>query len=102
LTKEPFSRGYKQKFTEELFRVKNKIPSDPPRYRLEDLMGEGIKGSFYAEDLQKFHLKDTSEIAFKIEKILGERRVGRRKYKLVKWRGYSTKFNSLVPVSTLK
>jgi hypothetical protein len=102
LTREPFTRGYKQKFTEELFRVKNKIPSDPPRYRLEDLMGEDIKGSFYAEDLQKFHLKDTSEISFKIEKILGERTVGRRKYKLVKWRGYSKKFNSLVPNSTLK
>jgi hypothetical protein len=102
MTKEPFSRGYKQKFTEELFRIKNKIPSDPPRYRLEDLLGEDIKGSFYAQDLQKFHLKDTSEVSFKIERILGERKVGGRKYKLIKWRGYSDKFNSLIPSSAVK
>jgi hypothetical protein len=102
LAKEPFQKGYKQKFTEELFRIKNKIPSDPPRYRLEDLMREDIKGSFYAPDLQKFHLKDISEVSFKIEKILGQRTVGRRKYKLVKWRGYSKKFNSLIPSSSVK
>jgi hypothetical protein len=102
VTREAFSKGYKQKYTEELFRVKNRIPSDPPRYRLEDLKGEDIKGSFYAADLQKFHLKDIDKVVFKIENILGERTIGRRKYKLVKWRGYSDKFNSLVPVSDLR
>jgi hypothetical protein len=102
LTTEAFTKGYKQKFTEELFRIKNKIPSDPPRYRLEDLMGEVIKGSFYAGDLQKFHMKDISEVSFKIEKILGQRTVGKRKYQLVKWRGYSDKFNSLIPSSSTK
>jgi hypothetical protein len=97
LSRQPFSRGYKQKYTEELFRVKNRIPSHPPRYRLEDLLAEDIKGSFYAKDLQKFHLRDASKISYKIEKVLGTRTVRGKKYSLIKWLGYSEKFNSLIP-----
>jgi hypothetical protein len=102
LTRGAFVKGYTQKFTEELFRVKNKIPSDPPRYRLEDLHREDIKGSFYAEDLQKFHLKDIDKVEFKIEKVLGTRKINGRPHSLIKWLGYADKFNTYIPTSSIK
>jgi hypothetical protein len=102
LTKEPFAKGYEQKYTEELFRIVNRIPSQPPRYKLEDLKGERIKGSFYTGDLQKFHKRDISKLSFKIEKVIKKRKDKGREFSLVKWLGYGDKFNSWVPTTQLK
>ena len=58
-------------------------------YKIKDLNGEIIDGIFYQQELQK--TKNTSEI-YIIERII---RKNRRKY-LIKWRNYSSDFNSWI------
>ena len=90
-----FEKGYLPQFTEEVFRVVKVISNHRPyRYEIEDLLGERIAGRFASEELQKT-IKDLESI-WKIEKVI--RKVKRRNgvFYLVKWRGFPTKFNSLV------
>ncbi len=55
----------------------------------KSLLGEEIKGKFYGEELQKTDLKDFSVV----EKIVEERKVKGKKLYLIKYDGYSDKFN---------
>lgn len=101
LQRHPFSRGYQAKFTIELFKIKARLPSHPPRYKVEDLAGETVKGSFYKEELLKIKETNVDEITFKIEKVLSKRKIKGKQFSLVKWLGYPEKFNSLVPTSEI-
>ena len=56
-------------------------------YKLEDLNEERTEGSFYEAELQK-----TEQEMFRIGKVL--RRDKKNGMAHVKWRGYSSKFNS--------
>ena len=66
----------------------------PVTYRIVDLLGEEIEGSFYEEELEK-----TKQQTFRIEKVL--RRDNKKKKALVKWKGYSDKFNSWISFKDL-
>jgi hypothetical protein len=95
-----FEKGYLPQFTEEVFRITKVLTNHRPyRYELEDLMGDSIAGRFASEELQKT-IKDPDNL-WKIEKII--RRVIRqgKQHYLVKWRGFPTKFNSLVAVDDI-
>ncbi|TWW54775.1 hypothetical protein D4764_0109570 [Takifugu flavidus] len=48
-----FDKKYEQSFTNEVFTVSERIPRDPPVYKLKDYDGEPIQGSFYEPELQK-------------------------------------------------
>ena len=85
-------KGYAKRWTEELFKVKQRFPTQPPTYGITDYVGEAIKGKFYAQELQKVADKGT----FKIEKIIKTRRRGKKTEYFVKWVGYPEKFNSWV------
>ena len=98
----PFKRGYQEQWTEEIFRIWNRIPSHPPRYRVKDLTDEIVKGSFYEQELQKVNVADPDKIEYKIEKVLSSKTVNREKFSLVKWYGYSDKFNTYIPTSQIK
>ena len=87
-----FEKGYTPNWTEEVFVVDQVLPTNPITYRIRDLMDEPILGSFYGQQLQK-----TDQATFRIEKVLRKHR-GKA---LVKWRAYSDKFNSWVPVGDL-
>ena len=63
-------------------------------YKLVDLQGEKVTGSFYEQELQK-----SKQEIFRIEKVI--RRDHKKKQALVKWKGYPDKFNSWVPLSEL-
>ena len=67
----------------------------PVTYKLEDLNEKRIKGSFHEAELQK-----TEQEIFRIEKVF--RKDKKNGMALVKWRGYSSKFNSWVPISSLE
>ena len=43
-------------FTEEVFMIVDKLFTKPPMYRLKNLEGEMIEGSFYKSELQ--HVRD--------------------------------------------
>ena len=85
--KKDFEKGYTTRWTEEIFTIKEIRNTDPITYKLEDLEGEEIKGTFYEPELQK-----TEQQIYRIEKIIKKE----KNKSLVKWKGYSDKFNSWV------
>uniref|UniRef100_A0A669DYD4 Integrase catalytic domain-containing protein n=1 Tax=Oreochromis niloticus TaxID=8128 RepID=A0A669DYD4_ORENI len=90
-----FRKGYEQTYTDEIFTVKERIGRQPPVYRLADLAGEVLKGTFYEPEIQRV-IVDKNK-TFKIESILARKKVGRKKMALVKWLGWPTSFNSWIP-----
>lgn len=96
-----FKRGYTQNYTEEVFKVTATIPSHPPRYKIEDLKGEEVKGSFYKEDLKAVNAESTAGVNWKIDKVIYTRKIKGRKLSLVSWVGFPKKFNTLIPHSHL-
>ena len=48
-----FSKSAESKFTNELFKVKEMIPSIPIVYTLQDFSGETLKGTWYAQEMSK-------------------------------------------------
>lgn len=101
LQRSKFARGYEEKWTEEIFKITQTLPSHPPRYKIEDLAGEIIKGSFYGEELLKTPNQNPDDIVYKIEKIIRKKKVRNEQYSLVKWLSYPDKFNSWLPSSQI-
>ena len=89
LKDEYFDKSYTPNWTEEAFVVDKILPTKPVTYSIIDSMGEEIEGSFYEKELQK-----AKQQTIRIEKVL--RRDNKRKKALVKWSGYSDKFNSWI------
>ena len=85
--KRTFEKGYTTRWTEEIFTIVEVKHTSPVTYKIADLNGEEIKGSFYEPELQK-----TSQQLFRIEKVINR---GKKK-SLVKWKGYSNDFSSWV------
>ena len=85
-----FSKSYLPLWTEEIFTISAIQQTNPITYKIKDMNGEEIQGTFYEQELQKTH-QDT----FRIEKVI--RTKGNKM--LVKWKGYSDDFNSWVDKS---
>lgn len=88
-----FEKGYKQGWTDEIFEIVERVPRDPPVYKVKDLSGETIVGTFYEQELQKVIKTDNT---YKIESILKHRTSNGKKEYLVKWLGYPDSFASWV------
>ena len=84
-----FDKSYKGNWSEELFVIYKTQPTIPITYKIKDLLGEDIKGSFYEQELQK-----ADQEVYRIEKVL--KKDYRNKRMFVKWKGYPDKFNSWV------
>ena len=89
-----FDKGYTPNWTEEVFVVDKVMLTKPVTYHIIDLLGEKVEGSFYEKELQK-----AKQQTFRIEKVV--RRDNKKKKALVKWKGYSDKFNSWVSFKDL-
>ena len=89
-----FDKGYTPSWTEEVFVVDKVMLTKPVTYHIVDLLGEKVEGSFYEKELQK-----AKQQTFRIEKVV--RRDNKKKKALVKWKGYSDKFNSWVSFKDL-
>ena len=91
--KKTFEKGYTRNWTREIFVVNSIKPTVPVSYKLLDLKGDNLIGSFYELELQKI---DYTGKAFEIEKIIKKKKVkGELKY-FVSWKGYPSNFNSWV------
>ena len=77
------------KWSEELFKIHSIHKSNVITYKIKDLNDEIIKGIFYEKELQK--TKNTRD-KYTIEKILKTN----KNEMYVKWRGYSSNFNSWI------
>ncbi|MEW8544955.1 MAG: DDE-type integrase/transposase/recombinase [Candidatus Thiodiazotropha sp.] len=96
-----FERSFYQRFTEEVFRIRQRIMRDNiPMYMLADLRGEIIRGKFYRPELQPVSQSD--EKLFKVEKILKRRGKGSKREGLVRWLGYGPSFDQWVPLSSIE
>lgn len=81
-----FDKGYEFNWTPEVFKVDGVYRERVPiMYRISDLKGDVIKGSFYKQELQKV----TGVLP--IKKIHREKIVGGKKLYLVEWIGYKKK-----------
>ena len=89
-----FDKGYTPNWTEEVFVVDKVVLTKPVTYHIVDLLSEKVEGSFYEKELQK-----AKQQPFRIEKVV--RRDNKKKKALVKWKGYSDKFNSWVSFKDL-
>ena len=94
-----FEKGYETNWSEEVFTVHEVHPSDPPVYRLRDDLGDVLEGTFYELELQKVVIAIDKE--FRVEAVLERRKVGPRTEALVKWFGYSSRFNSWIDARSL-
>ena len=92
-----FEHGFLPNWSEQIYKIQKINNSIPITYLLEDLQGEIIIGSFYNEELQK-----TSQEVYRIEKVLRKKKINDIEHGLVKWIGYSDKFNEWLPVSKLQ
>ena len=82
-TRGNFQKGYLPNWSEELFIITEALHGKPPYYKLKDLDGENIEGTFYSQELQKV-IKDND--VYKVENILSLRKKAGKKqfsYKLV-------------------
>lgn len=91
-SRQRFQKGYLAKWSEEMFVVVGKHPTDPVTYSIRDMADQAIKGRFYDEELQK--VVKPSDDFYIVEKIVKTRRRNGRIQYLVKWRGYPESCNS--------
>ena len=90
-----FDKGYTPNWTEEIFVVDKIQYTNPITYKIKDLNGENIMGTFYQKELSRA----TQEI-FRIEKVL---KIDKKRGKaLVKWSGYNNEFDSWVDLSDIE
>lgn len=89
-----FDKSYLPNFTQELFVISAvKSSHKPVYYKLKDLNGEPIEGSFYDEELVK---STNREQVYKVETVLKTRKYRGKTQHFVKWLGYGPEFNSWV------
>ena len=80
-------------WSEEIFEVTEVLSTTPVVYKIKDLSGEEIHGTFYKEQLQK-----TDQNIYRIDRILRRRRKANGNVEvLVKWYNWPEKFNSWEP-----
>lgn len=100
--KKIFGKGYEDGYTTEIFRIiRVSKTRDPIVYYLEDLKKEPIDCFFYAQELSRVSKSVLRDGEFEIEEILDTRGKGRNKEVLVRWLGYSSKFDSWIKASAV-
>ena len=88
-TRRTFKKGYLPQWTEEIFTISKTQSTKPPTFCLKDWNGDDVKGSFYAQELQKIDKRDN---IYRIEEVLKEE----KNRIFVKWLGYPDSFNSWI------
>ena len=88
-----FKKGYLPQWTEEVFRIQRVIQGPVLMYKVEEFDGMPVKGTFYAEDLQKVTVD--GDMLWRVEKVLKRR----RGQMLVRWKGWPAKYDSWIKAS---
>ncbi len=92
-----FEKGYLPNWSEELFTIDKVQKTIPVTYIIKDTLGEVVKGSFYNEELQK-----SNQEVYRVEKVIRKKKIDGIEHALVKWVGYSEKFNQWIPIKDLE
>ena len=91
-----FEHVFLPNWSEQIYRIHKINKSTPVTYILKDLQDEIIEGGFYNEELQK-----TSQEVYRIEEVLRKKKIDGIEHALIKWIGYSHKFDEWLPVSKI-
>lgn len=67
-------------------------------YKITEFDGTPIKGSFYAQELQRVNVSDN---VFRVDRVLQKRGKGKQAEALVAWKGWPSKYNTWVPASSI-
>ena len=95
--KQVFEKGYLPNWSEEVFTIHQVKKTNPVTYKVKDSADIVLDGSFYNEDLQK-----TNQEVFRIEKVIRKKKIDGIEHGLVKWMGYSNKYNQWIPMKDLQ
>jgi hypothetical protein len=100
--KHPFSRDYQEKWTEEVFIIRERFHKEGiALYKVKDWDGEEVKGTWYESELQQ--IDKNKDDMWRIEKVLKSRKCrGHQKELYVKWLSWPDKFNSWIPESDVQ
>ena len=101
-TKRTFDKGFLPNWTQELFQILAVVKTQTPiTYKIKDLEGELVKGTFYSHKLQRVE----NDQIYEIDSVLDHRKhkVGKKWVKEIKvhWKGYPSKFDSWILESDL-
>ena len=96
-----FHRGYMEDFSREYFTIIEVLSNLPvPRYKLSDINGENIIGSFFEDEIIRYNVQPNQY--YDIEKVIKERGKGSNKELFVKYKGWPNSFNEWVNASNVK
>ena len=84
--KHTFDKGYEQNYTDEIFSVARVLKTKPPTYKLTDVRGELVVGSFYGYEVTPVVV--AKDKAYRIEYVIKTKGRGQNKRWLYKYRGY--------------
>lgn len=95
-----FTKGYKGKWTTELFTVHQILPFTPySKYQLINQKGEIVKGLFYGEQLQ---LASEGSRRFTHAIILKEKKIKNKKWVLITWKEENPSMKRWIPLDQLR
>ena len=95
--RKPFTRGYEEQFTPEIFKVHYRYRLQGiPLYKLKDFLNQSMQGSFYQYELLPV-FKDENSL-WLIEKIIRRRKIE----VLVKFVGWNKRFNTWLPQAEIQ
>jgi transposase InsO family protein len=92
-----FEKGYVPNWTREHFIVDKRLEHPRTVYKLKDARNEAVEGNFYESELQAL-----PSVTLQVERVIRQRKRGTNKEVLVKWRGFSDKFNRWIPSGDLQ
>ena len=97
-----FRRAYSEQWTPEVFVIFRRFRREGiPVYKVTDLDGDPLEGTFYQDELQQIMFNVDAE--FRIEKVLKRRkRRGHAAEIYVKWQSWPSKYNQWIPASEIK
>jgi transposase InsO family protein len=98
-----FEKGYLPNWTDEVFIIEKRYLTHPKRvYKLKDIQGEVVSGTFYEDELQEVE-KDLHTGAYEVERVIDQRLNEETSENeiLVKWKGWPDKFNEWILESEL-
>ena len=95
--KDHFEKSYIINWSDQVYTIRQVLPTRPITYIVESDRGERHKGSFYEQELQK-----TDLTLFRVQKILKYKTEKGKKYAFVRWMDYDDSYNSWVPVEDLE
>jgi len=95
-----FARSTDDKYTYEIFKISKFFDTNPYTYYIKDLKDEEITGRFYEPELVKID-GDIDNREWKIQDIIDKKGKGKNTQVLVKWLGFSDKFNSWENISII-